>query len=251
MMKKLLIVLFVLVFAAVSSFADFRQDEKPVTMIHADTAYTLSQNEWTIDLIGPVSYGIIDSLQVGTNFWIWFAQIPNVFVKWNIISEDEMLPALSLGGLFGSLTLTGTNNLDQEAKLTTMLYNFAFYASKRLSEQFYVNASYSYNGLGIVYEGPEGTINLVNDINNALGTTDSLAMSIVSLGGIYELSGAARLMIEGIAYFYQVSSRFAVSPGFEWALGDTFRLKLAVTVNNFDSSKVAYVPYLNLKWRLK
>lgn len=250
MMKKTLLVLLALAFASVCTFADFRQDEKPVIMIHSDTAYTLSQNEWTIDLIGPVSYGILDNLQVGTNFWVWFGQVPNVFAKWNILPEDETLPALSVGGLFGMISGSGTDTVTlEEYKVTMMLYNVSAYVTKRFSEQFYANGSYSYNSVNITMEGPGESWSLADILNDSLGVSDSTGMHIASLGGIYELSTAARLMIEGIGYFYQTSSTFVVSPGFEWAMGDTFRLKLAVTA--WLGTTPFYMPYLNLKWRIK
>lgn len=248
MMKKTLLVLLALVFASVCVFADFRQDEKPVIMMHADTAYTLSQNEWAIDLIGPVTYGITDNLQVGTNFWVWFGQIPNVYAKWNLLTEDEALPALSLGGLFGMISGSGTE-AGQEYKVTMMLYNVSAYVTKRLSEQFYVNGSYSYNSVNITMEGPGESWTLSDILNDALGVSDSTGMHIASLGGIYELSTAARLMIEGIGYFYQTNSTFVISPGIEWAMGDTFRLKIAVTA--WLGAAPFYVPYINLKWRIK
>lgn len=250
MKKKTHLFLFISVFVFISApvFAEFRKDEKPVVMFHADTAYTLSQNEWTLDLVGPVTYGILDNLQVGTNFWVWFGQVPNVFAKWNILPEDEFLPALSLGGLFGMVTGSGNTN-GQNYKVTMMLYNASAYVTKKISEQFYINGSYSYNNVDIKMEGPGESWSLSDILNEAMGVTDSTTMHIASLGGMYALSEAAKLMIEGIGYFYQTDSTFAVSPGFEWAMGETFRLKLAVTA--WLGPTAFYMPYINLKWRIK
>ncbi|HDQ26396.1 MAG TPA: hypothetical protein ENN43_06605 [bacterium] len=251
-MKKGIVFMIVLLFVSAGSvFADFREDEKPVVLIHADTAYTLSQGEWSLDLVGPVTYGILDTLHVGTNFWVWFLQVPNVYGKWNVIQENDVFPALSIGGLFGMFQQkTTAEGTSEEIKATFMLYTGAVYASKKVTEQLYLNGSFSYGKLDITLENESGEqLSMEKMVNDLFGTTDTFGLSIASLGLAYELSKGARLMAEAIGLIHERSTNFLISPGIEWGIGDIFRLKLAVTVWTGDTP--FYAPYINAKWRLK
>lgn len=62
------------------------------------SAETLHRNEWRLGLF-RLQYGIIDSLQVGTQLLPWFLKVSNLDLKWTVWSSGPWSVGLG-GGLF-------------------------------------------------------------------------------------------------------------------------------------------------------
>lgn len=70
---------------------------KPCWSLFSDTAYTLKEGKWNVNIIGWANYGLADKFQVGTNFLLYLFQTPNVYGKYVIIDETVNQPQVSLG----------------------------------------------------------------------------------------------------------------------------------------------------------
>lgn len=247
-MKKILslITIFLLTLALGNLFADFRDDEKPVWGMLNDTAYTLQGGEWNIDLWGPVTYGIFDNFQIGTLFWLWFAQMLNFNGKINIIPETQAMPAFSVGGSYAQLSFTiektneSTGN-KEKSNVTLKWYQIGGYLTKQLSETLYLSGAYIYNGV---------------DASASLSTSDTPVVSITGTGNaskvlldlIIESSKSTRFSLEGVANIGN-KVEFDAGGGIEWAMGDVFRLKIGIYTVIRDN--LFYIPFIDLHWRFK
>lgn len=245
MVKRIFMLIFIAFFAFSYVNADFLEGEMPVWAINSDTAYGLQGGEWSIDISGPVTYGIIDGLQVGTYFWVWFAQIPSIYAKWNFIKETETMPALAIGGKFLQAI---AENTSKTAKLTVQYFNISGYASKKLSDNLYLTASYTYNKVNFSTSSDEFDNFLLDALHSITGNEDPTSISNITASLIYQMSKSTRFMFEGAANIYNEAAYY-ISPGFEWALGDMFRLKLAVIT--FLGESNIYWPFLNMRFRFK
>jgi len=244
-MKRFFICFFTLFLLISCVFADYIEGELPVWAVNSDTAYGLQGGEWSIDFSGPVTYGIIDGLQVGTYFWVWFAQIPSIYAKWNFIQETDSLPALAIGGKFLQAVV---ENASTTSKLTTQYFNISGYVSKKVSENLYLTGSYTYNKFNFSTSSSDFDNFVLKALKDITGQDDPTSISNITASLIYQMSKSTRFMIEGGANIYDKSYYYG-SPGFEWALGDMFRLKLSV-LTIFGNTNF-YWPYLNMRLRFK
>jgi len=225
-----------------SAWAEFRPDEKPVWGMLNDTAYTLNGGEWNIDLWGPVTYGIVDGLQVGSMFWVWFAQIPNVNAKWNFIPESDFFPALSVGGSYYSFSIKlSDDDSNSDADISVSWYTLSAHVSKQLSQNMYLSGAYIYNGLD-----SSASLSTEDSAILNLSGTASGSKAVVSL--VTDMSKSARFSAE-IAANIAEEVNFDAGAGFEWAMGDAFRLKVGVDVLLRESP--FYIPFVDLHWRFK
>jgi hypothetical protein len=245
-LKKTLSLTIIFLLILANLFADFRDDEKPVWGMLNDTAYTLKAGEWNIDLWGPVTYGIFDNFQLGTLFWLWFAQMPNFNGKINIIPETDAMPAFSVGGSYAqfSFTIEKTNEITgnkEKSNVTLKWYQIGGYLTKQLSEKLYLSGAYIYNGV---------------DASASLSTNDSPVLNITGTGNaskalldlIIETAKNARVSLEGVANIGN-KVEFDAGAGVEWAMGDVFRLKLGIYTALRDN--LFYIPFVDLHWRFK
>ncbi len=235
------IVLLVVVFFC-SIYADFRDDEKPVWGMMNDTAYTLLAGEWNIDLWGPVSYGIFDQLQIGTMFWIWFVQAPNINLKLNIIPETDAMPAFSIGGSFSQFSFSRTSSDDNSnSNITIRWYNIGGYITKKLTENFYLSGAYIYNGI----DASASVSTSDYAILNFTGTANS---SKILVDAIIQQGKTTRFFIEGVINLLQ-KVEYDAGGGIEWAIGDIFRLKIGIY--SLIRENLFYLPFIDLHWRFK
>ncbi len=70
---------------------------KPCWALFSDTAYTLKQGKWNMDVIGWANYGMSDKFQIGTNALLYLFQTPNVYGKYVVVEESDSAPQVSLG----------------------------------------------------------------------------------------------------------------------------------------------------------
>lgn len=244
-MKRSFNIIFALFLFVSCVFADFVEGEKPVWAVNSDTAYGLQGGEWNIDFSGPVTYGIIDGLQVGTYFWLWFAQIPSIYAKWNFIQETEVFPALAVGGKFMQYS---TENTSKTAKLTIQYFNISGYVSKKISDNLYLTGSYTYNKLNFSTSSDEFDDFVINTLKDITGQEDPTSISNITASLIYQMSKSTRFLFEVSGNIYN-DVTYYISPGFEWALGDMFRLKLGVLT--FFGNTNVYWPFVNISIRVK
>lgn len=239
-MKKraIFVVFLMLIFCII--YADFRDDELPVWGMINDTAYILQEGEWNIDLWGPVSLGLFNIFQINTNFWLWFPQIPNVNLKFNILKESDNLPALSIGGSYMQFTHTIKRD-DKDIQNTVKWYHLGGYISKKLTQTFYLSGAYVFNGVNTPNEITTEDLFLLAII----GTKDS---SKILLDFIIETGKIARFYLEGVL---NLGNKVEPDAGMaiEWALGDIFRLKLGIYVPIRENT--FYLPFIDLHWRFK
>ncbi len=244
-MKKRSIFIVFLILIFYSIYADFRDDEKPVWGMLNDTAYTLQGGEWNIDLWGPVNWGITDNLQIGTMFWIWFLQIPNLNLKFNLIPESAGLPAFSIGGSYSQfsimLPLTDSNGNKVDTKVNISWFNIGGYLTKQLTEKLYLSGGYIYNGF---------------NASSSVSTNDFLVFSLTGTGNaskilmdlIIESTKSTRFFTEGVLNLGN-NLNFDAGGGVEWAMGDIFRLKIGIYVPVREN--LIYLPFIDLHWRFK
>lgn len=244
-MKKLVFIVFLVFFVSSAALSDFVEGEMPVWAVNSDTAYGLQGGEWSIDFSGPITFGVIDGLQVGTIFWPWFAQILNGYGKWNFIKETESFPALAIGGKFMQATVENTS---KTAKLTIQYFNISGYVSKKLSDNLYLTGSYTYNKFNFSTSSEDIDNFILDALKNITGQEDPTSISNITASLIYQMSKSTRFLLEGAANIYDKAYYYA-SPGFEWALGDVFRLKLSVST--VFGEKSYYIPYINMRLRFK
>ncbi|GEM_PF-6504960 len=238
---KVCMVLFFLLFFC-SIYADFRDDEKPVWGMMNDTAYTLSSGEWNIDLWGPISYGIFDQLQIGTIFWIWFAQMPNVNLKLNIIPETDLMPAFSISGSFSQFSFsTNSSDNNSNSNVTIRWYNIGGYTTKKLTESFYLSGAYIYNGI-------DASTSISSSDNAILNYTGTANSSKILLDAIIQQGKITRFFIEGVINLLQ-KVEYDAGGGIEWAIGDIFRLKIGIYT--LVRENLFYLPFIDLHWRFK
>lgn len=234
--------------AVLSAFpvrAEFREDEKPVWGMLNETAYTLKGGEWNLDLWGPITYGIVDGLQVGSIFWVWFAQIPNVNAKWNFLPESEMVPAVSIGGSYYSMTFKLEDIFTHDTTDVNIgFYNAAAFISKQITPKFALSGGYIYTGIG-------ATLSNYNTADNWLfkNLTGSVRLNTGFVNAVVDMSPSARLSVEAAAHTASPKTLYDAGLGFEWALSEIFRLKVGVDCLFLD--KLQYVPFLDLHWRFK
>lgn len=246
MIKKVLLTACVAAFLSSSAvMAEFNEGELPVWGMINDTAYTLNEGEWNIDLWGPVTYGVVDGLQVGSVFWFWFAQIPNVYGKFNLLQEGPGIPAISLGGFYRNFSFTNTSG-SEDVKVSINWYGIQAMLSKQLSETLYLSGGYIYNGV---------------DGSGSFSVDDSPFLSISGSGNshqgvaslVTQMSKRTRFSVEVLADINdnlgETNVDFAAGGGFEWAMGKTFRLKIGVF--SYFREEPFYVPFLDLHWRFK
>jgi len=253
MAKKFFVAaLLVFIFTA-CVFADFRKDEDPVTAILCDTAYTLRGGEWNIDLTGPVSYGIIDGLQLWTDLYFYFAQALNLQAKWNVVPDSGSMPALTIGGTIGNASYKQTIN-STDVKVNLLFWNLSGYVSKKFNDNLWLSASYTYNKFNITGQSAGNSTSLEDTLKTITGSDDPLGVSNASASIVYQISPGARLCLEYLAVIdtldnnkLNVSS--SINPGVTWAFGDSFRLKLFVMT--FFGSDTHYFPCVNLAWKIK
>lgn len=245
MLKRLILFVFIVFLIVPVLFADFVEGEKPVWAVNSDTAYCLDGGEWSIDFSGPITYGIIDGLQVGTYFWVWFAQIPSVYAKWNFINETDTFPAIAIGGKFLQAV---AENSSKTAKLTVQYFNISGYVSKKINEKLYLTGSYTYNKVNFSSSSEDFDNFILTTLHNVTGNEDPTSISNITASLIYQMSKSTRFLFEGAANIYNKASYY-ISPGFEWALGDMFRLKLSVFT--FTGENPVYWPYINMRLRFK
>lgn len=237
--KVMLLVLTVLLLTSGKVFAGYHENEKPVWTMVNDTAYTLNQGEWNLDLGGPVTYGISDNFQIGSIFWFWFAQIPNVYAKYTLLEEGPANPAISIGGFYRGFSFDDSDN----NSVTLNWFGMEAFATKELSPGFYLNGGYSYNGLNA-----SGSLGMDDFILLSWSGTSDTHRFIAGL--INQLSANSRFYAEAVANTSIEDVGFSAGGGFEWAMGEMFRLKLGVyTFLNSDTP--FYIPFINLYWRFK
>jgi len=70
---------------------------KPKWALFSDTAYTLNEGKWNVNIIGWANYGLTSKLQLGTNGLLYLFQIPNVYGKYVVVEESDSKPQVSLG----------------------------------------------------------------------------------------------------------------------------------------------------------
>ncbi len=234
MKKKTALLVIVTIFIAVLPiFAEFNENEKPLWGMWEDIAYNLHGGEFDMDIYGPINYGIIDNLQIGTEFWIWILQVENVNAKINILPESEIFPAISVGGSyfrFSSWILDTNSSIG--------CYDFAAYITKQITPKFYINALYKYNGLS---ELSDNTF-----IEMVSGGADN---SEVGLSIISEPSKIMRFSMETTADMMNSKVSFNAGMGCEFAVGDVTRIKIGIYSFGINEQNPIYFPFIDFHWR--
>lgn len=232
-MKKALVACLIVFAFSAGIFADFRADEKPVWNFYSPTAYTLKGGEWNLDLWGPITYGIGDFMQVGTNFWLWFPQYLNVNAKINILPEGDFVPAFSVGGSYGQI---GGTNAFRRYTLEVML-------SKMVTKDVFITGAYNYAGSEFTGADSDAA-NYLMDIIFGNRYRSAVALDVTGA-----FSPFVRGTAQAIVNIGEVIN-FDVAGGVEFAIGDIFRLKLGITAY-IRTPDPGYLPFIDLAWRIK
>jgi hypothetical protein len=192
-----------------------------------------------VDLWGPISYGIIDQLQVGTMIWVWFLQVPNANLKFNIIPESEVFPAITARGFFSNFSVTNSN----DDKISINWYTVSAHISKQVAANWSLSAAYTYNGF-------DASASISSDDSPIINLSGNGNRSGVTLAAIASMSPIARFFAEGSAWFSEGETNYDAGGAFEWAFGKIFRLKVGIYAFIGDPN-IVYLPVIDLRWRFK
>ena len=185
----------------------------------SDTAYTLKRGEFKISMLGWITYGALDAVQLGTNYLADFFQITNFYWKYHFLDEGEFYPALAVGAIHYS----GPVKINNAGSGTDWSLNF----SKR------INSNFSIYGGGSRFST---TSLLVNIIRGA-----STQRFIGRIGLIYSDSPDWRAFIEN-GFAVSTASYNDFSFGAEWnSKVLPFSLKLGLYF--------PFVPIVDIYWR--
>jgi hypothetical protein len=150
-----------------------------------ETAYTLPARDLRLGL-WKVEYGILDSLDVGTYWWVWFLKVANAKIKWRWYFEDPWAFALKLEAFHVDTADLG--HLDEDLGTGSLsILSAESFVSHRFSDQLTLSGSLIYTHVWI-----DGEINVEAFDGTAAGAVDNLQMTVT---GEYRLSEVTALLI--------------------------------------------------------
>lgn len=202
-------------------FADYPKGEKPVWGLVSDTAYPLRSQGFNLSVLGWLTYGYSDRLQIGTNFLADIFQVYNAYWKYHFFDEKDNFPALSIGAIHYY-----SHALDNKGWMTDLALNF----TKDLG------------GESTLYGGVSRF------------STTSLLVNLIRGGASESMTGRVGIIINnasnwhsfaeaGIAVTRLTLKDFAF--GVEWVSDALpFRLKLGVYFPT-----LIFVPIVDISWR--
>jgi len=244
--KRCIIFIFAALFIIVLPlFADFNKDEKPLWGMFEDTAYNLHAQEYNIDMWGPITYGITDNIQAGTELLEWLGLMVNANCKYNFLPETKALPAVSIGGAYllgsplnGPIIVPDYTISHYSTPAIVQNSQLSLYLTKQINQQYYLNLFYQYDYLNG---------NFGNDYNYVLTaiwskkSNSSLGFSFIS-----DQSKMTRLSAEAVIGIGNKIS-YNAGAGFEFAFGGTLRMKIGIY--SFGDIKQLDMPFIDLHWR--
>jgi len=141
-MTRFVLVLAISMFIGTQTFAQQRDGfaGRPITEnLFMQTGNTLHKGEFIIGL-GPISYGITEHLQVGTNVLLYLFQYYNINAKYAFINKED--EALAAGVEFGSLSLdVGSND---NVSFTAVSPFISYSKSVGEKTRLHLSGNYSY-----------------------------------------------------------------------------------------------------------
>jgi hypothetical protein len=185
----------------------------------SDTAYTLRKGEFKISVLGWITYGALDKVQIGTNYLADVFQITNFYWKYNFLDEGDYYPALAVGAIH----YTGPVPINNSGSGTDWSINF----SKR------INPNFSLYGGGSRFSTTSLLVNLIRGA--------STQRFIGRVGLIFSESSEWRTFIES-GFAVSTGSYNDISFGAEWNNKNLpFNLKLGLYF--------PFVPIVDVYWR--
>lgn len=119
--KCSILIIFILIAFGLQASADYPEGERPVWGLTSDTAYTLGAGKFNISLLGWVTCGVSDRIQIGTNYLADVFQIYNAYWKFHLLDERGILPALSIGAIHYHKAAEGESTIDPSLNFTKSL----------------------------------------------------------------------------------------------------------------------------------
>jgi len=249
-MKKYILIIFFTIYCF-NVCGKFIQGERPVWAINSDTAYTLEKEYWVIDVSGPVTYGLTDRIAVGTIFWFWYEKMPNFYCKINLLQENENTPAISI--LNKILPINYKNIIFYSST--------SFVFSKQTSKNIFLTVDFTIHTLDLI-NIDENKSNFIIDIMKQIAKDKKAnIITTINVSMVYNMSNSSRFLLEASINLYDYNILYEQSEntvyfqdmliysglGFEWALGENYRLKLSILGSFF----VSYIPYANFSIKFK
>jgi len=202
---------------------------RPAWSLFSDTAYTLKQGQWNVNLISWANYGLTDNFQLGSNGLLDILQIPNIYGKYVLIEESAAAPQVSVG--------------------SSLYYPLA--ASTPISTDFSIIVSRAIdNGNYIVHGGIKQTIN-INDSNQVTSNPINTPGLGLKAGVITNQSDQSHFFVEAYLNWIPIgrSSEFAVGADFISENRTVSFGGLFYAADSMDR-RASFLPFVNVQWAL-
>jgi len=236
---KTFILSLVLIFISFSNLSaqeeakPFGFEGRPLTEnIWSQSAYTLNQGEFIIG-IGPIGYGITNSIQFETNLLLFIAQ----YYNFNLKAELYNSPHIAIGGGYRFGYLNAPSQVDGDTKLieNSPYITFTFPVSQKTN--LHAAGQVSIYVLGDDFEEAEPYLAYITNSGTYIhGALDA------------KLSNKTRFLLEAGYNFTFEGPRLGAAVNWGW---EKFRLKLGLGAFNPRNAPFLVLPVVGLWWRIE
>ncbi len=95
--------------AAICAPREAKADYIDIKHVFQGTAYTLSQGDFVVGVIGPASFGLVEELTLTTHPILDLILIPNVNLKWKFFDNDKVALAFDIAYIQSFLDTSVSN----------------------------------------------------------------------------------------------------------------------------------------------
>ncbi len=232
-MKTKLLIALILALLAINANAEDGFEGRPITNnLWCPTAFTLHQSEFSVGL-GPLAFGIIDRVQVGTNILLYLLQVSNVNAKVQVYSSDKL--AVAAGVEYLHFDLSPLVGGDDDVAFNSIAPFAAISAVIDPKLSLHLSGRYCH------FDSHAD----IDEYEAEYTTSGTMFMA----GLEYSLSNRTKFMGD-VGYDFSFDGyRFGGGVLFGW---EKFRLKLGVNYYNPESASGGYtMPVIGLWWRFQ
>lgn len=233
MKRTSVIIMTVIALAATGLYANFSPSKYVGGLLKMPTAYTTNQGEWQLG-IGPVTYGITDHIEIGTDIGYLLFGGFMLGTKVNLMKETGKIP-FALGISAGYLSEIFWENFHRDSVIQ--------YVSAGMTvSRWLANPDTTTKGrVGLHLNG-----NYNYQLNNADTTYSPFGLGAFNVGLGFDvfITTHSRIIVEGLTNLEQFEPRALV--GVHWAW-QNFNLKLGVGYSG--DTQLPIYPALGLYWR--
>lgn len=211
------------------NFAGFTPERPILNTFVRPTAWTLNKNEMYISILGNILYGISSQIEIGGNFWLFLAQMPNVLMKYSFAKEKTDKLAIAIQAHYWVFELK-TKDGD---KVSFSCINLTLPITNRLNEvwDFHFGGQYSQS--------------LTETKIGELETSGAITTTSLFVGFDADLNEMTKFIIDAGYDIGQETPMLAFGIHLRWT---TFNLKLGICYAP-AAEVLQYYPLGDLFWR--